>query len=134
MGILAKLKENALKLDKSIILPDGNDERTIKAAYELLHENICKVSLVGDAKYILPIYSPIMPRDNNCTPPKKHIILIVLDQPDTVLPWILPTIAQIINKNEIIVTKSPSPVIILIGFTDKLVIPSKASANIFFNG
>ena len=61
MGILAKLKENALKLDKSIILPDGNDERTIKAAYELLHENICKVSLVGDAKYILPIYEKLNP-------------------------------------------------------------------------
>lgn len=61
MGILAKLKDNALKSDKSIILPDGNDERTIRAAYELLHEKLCRLSLIGDRQYILPIYEKYNP-------------------------------------------------------------------------
>lgn len=61
MGILSKLKDNALKQDKLIILPDGNDERTIKAAYELLHEKLCRLSVVGDRQYILPIYEKYNP-------------------------------------------------------------------------
>ena len=35
MSIINKLRLNASKVDKSIIFPDGNDERTIKAANEL---------------------------------------------------------------------------------------------------
>ena len=61
MGILAKLRDNALKSDKSIILPDGNDERTIRAAYELLHEKLCRLSVIGDRQYILPIYEKYNP-------------------------------------------------------------------------
>ena len=61
MGILAKLRDNALKLEKSIILPDGNDERTIKAAHELLSNKLCKVGIVGDKDFILPIYEKLNP-------------------------------------------------------------------------
>lgn len=61
MGILAKLRENALKSDKSIILPDGNDERTVRAAYELIHEKLCRLSIVGDREYILKIYEKYNP-------------------------------------------------------------------------
>ena len=48
MSIINKLRLNASKVDKSIIFPDGNDERTIKAANELLSNKLCKVSLIGD--------------------------------------------------------------------------------------
>lgn len=61
MGILSKLRDNALKSDKSIILPDGNDERTIRAAYELIHEKLCRLSVVGDREYILKIYEKYNP-------------------------------------------------------------------------
>lgn len=64
MGILAKLRDNALKLEKSIILPDGNDERTVKAAHELLSNKLCKVSLVGDKDFILPIYEKLNPEQD----------------------------------------------------------------------
>ncbi len=65
MSIINKLKENAKKLEKSIILPDGNDERTIKAAYELKKDGLCKnIALIGDKEYILKEYTKLNPEND----------------------------------------------------------------------
>ena len=47
MSIIEKLRINAGKKNKSIIFSDGNDERTIKAAYELISNKLCRPSLIG---------------------------------------------------------------------------------------
>lgn len=64
MGVISELKKNALNKNKSIILTDGDDERTIQAAYELLNNNLCSVSLIGNREYILPIYEKYNPEKN----------------------------------------------------------------------
>lgn len=61
MSIIEKLRINAGKKNKSIIFPDGNDERTIKAAYELMSHKLCRPSLIGDREYIMPVYSKLNP-------------------------------------------------------------------------
>ena len=61
MSIINKLRLNASKTNKSIIFPDGNDERTVKAANELLSNKLCSVSLIGDREYILKEYSKLNP-------------------------------------------------------------------------
>ena len=64
MSIIEKLRINAGKKNKSIIFADGNDERTIKAAYELISKKLCRPSLIGDKEYIMPIYSKLNPESD----------------------------------------------------------------------
>lgn len=64
MSIIEKLRINAGKKNKSIIFSDGNDERTIKAAYELISNKLCRPSLIGDREYIMPIYSKLNPESD----------------------------------------------------------------------
>ena len=45
-----RLKENGIK--KTIILPEAEDERVLKAALRVLEDNIINVILVGDNKKI----------------------------------------------------------------------------------
>lgn len=48
MSFVQKMKEQAIKMQKSVVLPEGTEERTIQAAKILIDENICsKVTLVG---------------------------------------------------------------------------------------
>ncbi len=80
MGVIAELRENAAKLNKSIIFADGDDERTISAAYELTKDKLCKVSLVGNREFILPAYEKFNPSENieiidiNTYSYKEHLI------------------------------------------------------------
>ncbi|MDR2413541.1 MAG: phosphate acetyltransferase [Odoribacteraceae bacterium] len=48
MNILDQMKENARKLDKRIVLPEGSEARTLEAANEILDKGIARVILVGD--------------------------------------------------------------------------------------
>ncbi|MDE7034590.1 MAG: phosphate acetyltransferase, partial [Mucispirillum sp.] len=64
MSIIEKLRINAGKKNKSIIFSDGNDERTIKAAHELISNKLCRPSLIGDREYIMPIYSKLNPESD----------------------------------------------------------------------
>ncbi len=64
MSIINKLRINAAQKNKSIIFADGNDERTIKAAYELVSNNLCRPSLIGDKEYIMPLYSKLNPESD----------------------------------------------------------------------
>jgi len=47
-----ELKEKAKKLNKTIILPETEDERVLRAAEKVLAEGIAKVALVGNEKKI----------------------------------------------------------------------------------
>lgn len=49
MGIINKLKENALALKKRIVLPEGHDDRVIEAAVNLTKGGYAEVILLGDA-------------------------------------------------------------------------------------
>ncbi len=48
MDLLNKIKTKAKTLNKRIVLPEGLEERTLKAADELLKEEIVKIVLIGD--------------------------------------------------------------------------------------
>ena len=47
MDLLSSIRKNAAKRGKHIVLPEGEDERTIKAASILASEDICRVTLIG---------------------------------------------------------------------------------------
>ncbi|MDA3952613.1 MAG: phosphate acetyltransferase [Bacteroidales bacterium] len=47
MDLLIKIKEAAKKHNKKIILPESTEERTIKAADEILNEGIAQIILIG---------------------------------------------------------------------------------------
>lgn len=48
MELLEKIKENAKKQNKTIVLPEGTEERTIQAADQIIDEGIAKIILIGD--------------------------------------------------------------------------------------
>ena len=51
MNTLAnELKEKAKKLNKTIILPETEDERVLRATEKIINEGIAKIALVGDEK------------------------------------------------------------------------------------
>ncbi len=47
-GLVEKLKEKAKSLGKTIILPETEDERVLRAAEKIIEEKIAKVALVGN--------------------------------------------------------------------------------------
>jgi len=52
MNLLELIKQNAIKNNKRIVLPEGLEERTIKAADIVLNENIAQIILVGNNEKI----------------------------------------------------------------------------------
>ena len=48
MDLITRIKENAKKHNKTIVLPEGTEERTIKAADILLGEGIANIILIGN--------------------------------------------------------------------------------------
>jgi len=52
MDLLESLKEKAKHKKKRIVLPEGNSERTLKAAHIILKEDIADIILLGDANEI----------------------------------------------------------------------------------
>ncbi len=48
MKLIDDIKEKARKLNKTIVLPEGTGERTLKAADEIIAGNIAKIILIGD--------------------------------------------------------------------------------------
>jgi phosphate acetyltransferase len=48
MDILKKLRSRAAASPQHIVLPEGEDERTIIAAARVIEERIARVSLIGD--------------------------------------------------------------------------------------
>ncbi len=48
MDLLQKIKENAKKHNKRIVLPEGTEERTLKAADEIIREGLAQIILIGN--------------------------------------------------------------------------------------
>ncbi len=53
MSLIDQIKENARKYNKTIVLPEGYEERTLKAADIVLSEGIAQVVLIGSKADIL---------------------------------------------------------------------------------
>lgn len=52
MDLITTIKENAKKQDKCIVLPEGTEERTLKAANEILRDGIARIILLGNVAEI----------------------------------------------------------------------------------
>ncbi len=53
MSFVSEMKEQAVKMQKSVVLPEGTEERTIQAARLLVDQKLCSaVTLVGKASEI----------------------------------------------------------------------------------
>lgn len=52
MGLLERIRANAQKLNKRIVLAEGTEERTLRAADYVLKEEIAQIILLGNAKEI----------------------------------------------------------------------------------
>lgn len=52
MDLLEKIKGNAVKLQNHIVLPEGSELRTLKAAAQILQEKIARITLLGDPEVI----------------------------------------------------------------------------------
>ncbi len=48
MSLMQSIRENAQRLSKCIVLPEGTEERTLKAADFVLKENIARIILIGN--------------------------------------------------------------------------------------
>lgn len=53
MGLIEEIRSNARKYNKTIVLAEGTEERTLKAADEILGEGIAKIILLGNHDVIL---------------------------------------------------------------------------------
>lgn len=52
MSLMNTIRENARKMNKSIVLPEGNEERTLKAADIILGEKLARIILLGNKEEI----------------------------------------------------------------------------------
>jgi len=48
MNFVQRIQENAKKHNKTIVLPEGTEERTLKAADEILEKGIAQIKLIGN--------------------------------------------------------------------------------------
>lgn len=48
MSLMQSIRENAQRLSKCIVLPEGTEERTLKAADFVLKENLARIILIGN--------------------------------------------------------------------------------------
>lgn len=53
MDLLNAIKENAKAVSKHIVLPEGLDDRTLKAADIILKEKIARITLIGNPEMII---------------------------------------------------------------------------------
>ncbi|MCE1198767.1 MAG: phosphate acetyltransferase [Marinilabiliales bacterium] len=52
MDLLNKIKENAVRLQNHIVLPEGSEIRTLKATDQILKDKIARVTLLGNKEVI----------------------------------------------------------------------------------
>ncbi|MGE5316370.1 MAG: phosphate acyltransferase, partial [Chloroflexota bacterium] len=53
MSLMETIRVNAKKLNKCIVLPEGTEDRTLKAADEILGENLARLILIGNPEEIM---------------------------------------------------------------------------------
>jgi phosphate acetyltransferase len=56
MELLDRIKQNARKHNMRIVLPEGYEERTIKAADIAIGEELARIILIGDPSEIIEEY------------------------------------------------------------------------------
>lgn len=52
MSLMETIRENAKKLNRCIVLPEGTEDRTLKAADQILAENLARLILIGNPEEI----------------------------------------------------------------------------------
>ena len=52
MNLIDQIKENAKKLNKTLVLPEGEEERTLKAADIAINEGYANIVLLGNPENI----------------------------------------------------------------------------------
>ncbi len=52
MDLIAKIKQSARELNKRIVLPEGESERTLRAADQIISESLAEVLIVGNEEKI----------------------------------------------------------------------------------
>jgi phosphate acetyltransferase len=52
MDLLEKIKENAIRLQNHIVLPEGSEIRTLRATAQILKERIAQITLLGNRSVI----------------------------------------------------------------------------------
>jgi len=55
MELLEQIRMNAKRYNKRIVLPEGTEERTLKAADAVIAEGIARITLLGDPKEIMAL-------------------------------------------------------------------------------
>ena len=55
MELLEQIRMNAKRHNKKIVLPEGTEERTLKAADAVIAEGIARITLLGDPKEIMAL-------------------------------------------------------------------------------
>lgn len=55
MGIMEQIRSNAKKYNKKIVLPEGTEQRTLKAANEIIKQGIAKIILLGNKDKIFQL-------------------------------------------------------------------------------
>jgi len=55
MELLEQIRMNAKRYNKRIVLPEGTEERTLKAADAVIAEGIARITLLGDPKEIIAL-------------------------------------------------------------------------------
>ena len=55
MELLEQIRMNAIRHNKRIVLPEGTEERTLKAADAIIAESIARITLLGDPKEIMTL-------------------------------------------------------------------------------
>lgn len=55
MELLEQIRMNAKRYNKRIVLPEGTEERTLKAADTVIAEGIARITLLGDPKEIMAL-------------------------------------------------------------------------------
>ncbi len=55
MDLITSIKEKAKKQNKCIVLPEGTEERTLKAADEIIKEGIARIILLGNKDEIMQL-------------------------------------------------------------------------------
>ena len=136
MNLLEQIKENAKKCNKRIVLPEGTEERTLKAADILIAEGIAQIILIGNPAEIKALaekfelknigkatiidpenhekkeaYADLLVelrKSKGMT--KEQALKLVLDQPGMIIPVVI-TVYQ--DKSFSFVTKTPPAAVLL---------------------
>ena len=76
MGLIEEIRSNARKYNKTIVLAEGTDERTLKAADEIIGEGIAKIILLGNHDVILKFQ-----KEHNLSNLSKAVIIDPMNNP-----------------------------------------------------